>query len=161
MTFRAEFGCHHDCCYCCSSGKVGSTCHIWYKGGFCGLRWSSECIAGLPCSLGRHPLKATALVISWHGCLHWAYWTCPILNYWYCWNYWNCRKCLLQIWRWMVGNHVSYRCHSEHPLFPFGVGIPQASCLPVWTPRPPRSRRVSQVYQTCVCHWRSKVWLSS
>jgi len=38
---------------------------------------------------------------SWHGCLHWAYWTWRIWNsrdrdYW---NYWNWRKCFPQVRR--------------------------------------------------------------
>ena len=54
-------------------------CHVYLViGTFCGRRCLSECITGLPFGFRRLPLKATALVMSWHGCLHCAYWTWPI-----------------------------------------------------------------------------------
>jgi hypothetical protein len=66
---------------------LAACCHVYLlQGRFCGIYCRSECITGLAFGFSRLPLKATALG---HVCLHWAYWTCPILNSWY-WDCWNC-----------------------------------------------------------------------
>jgi hypothetical protein len=120
------------------------TSRIWYKGRFCGLHCHSRCIAGLPFGFCRLPLKATALVISWHGCLRWTRWTCRIFNYWY-WSYWNCRKCFPQVRRWMVGDCVSYRRLHQQNVNRFGSNTQSYQTLRATSPVLLSTSRCSQI----------------